>query len=141
MWVALLIIAGLVLLAAVCLAATYSRRRILTRDAASVAMAARIHARAPGRGWAPGYAVYAGPEVRWYRMFSLSPRPRFVLRQGDLMIIERREPEAGEELMFPDGVRLLVCKTSDKSVELAMSQSALTGFSSWSEAAPPGFVG
>ncbi|WP_051462841.1 DUF2550 domain-containing protein [Haloglycomyces albus] len=139
MWIALLLaLLAIVVGLAVCLALTYLRRRVLTRRVASMPMAAHLRFKTPGRGWAPGYAVYEGSALHWYRMFSLSWKPRLTLYQGDLVITDRRGPVDGEELMFPAGIKILVCDSSQGVLELAMSPSALTGFSSWSEAAPPG---
>ncbi|MGH8791611.1 MAG: DUF2550 family protein, partial [Stackebrandtia sp.] len=73
-----------------------------------------------------------------YRMFSYSVRPRRKLDRYDLKVEQRREPVAAERQIFPSSVVILCCHSLDGQVELAMSRSALNGFLSWLEAAPPG---
>ncbi|GAB3645409.1 DUF2550 domain-containing protein [Glycomyces tarimensis] len=134
---ALLIAAALAAAVAVFLVLTYVRRSIISKRGA-VAMAARLSRRMAGRGWAPGFAVYESGSLRWYRMFSLALGPRYTLSRTDLQIAERREPSGAEAQIFPSEVAVLRCKSSTGEVELAMTDSAVTGFLSWLEAAPPG---
>ncbi|WP_199042272.1 DUF2550 domain-containing protein [Glycomyces salinus] len=134
---ALLVVAALAVAVAVFLLLAYVRRSALSRYG-SVAMAARISRRMPGRGWAPGFAVYESGTLRWYRMFSLALGPRYTLARTDLEVSERREPVGGEAQIFPPDVAILLCKSSRGEFELAMTDSAITGFLSWLEAAPPG---
>ena len=133
----LLIIAALTVAVAVYLLLTYVRRSAFSRYG-SVAMAARVSQRMPGRGWAPGFAVYESGTLRWYRMFSLALGPRYSLARTDLEVSERREPFGAEAQIFPSDVVILRCKSSRGDIELAMTDSAVTGFLSWLEAAPPG---
>jgi hypothetical protein len=128
------VVAGAV---ALFLVLTYVRRSLLSKGG-SVAMAARLSQRMQGRGWAPGFAVYDRGKLRWYRMFSLAPGPRYVLSRSDLQVSERREPIGPESQIFPAEVQIIRCKRSNGEVELAMTSSAVTGFLSWIEAAPPG---
>ncbi|MCH7230647.1 DUF2550 domain-containing protein [Glycomyces sp. L485] len=134
---ALLAAAALAASIAVFLVLTYVRRSFLSKYG-SVAMAARLSRRMAGRGWAPGFAVYERGTLRWYRMFSLAFGPRYTLARTDLQIAERREPAGAEAQIFPAEVAILRCKGSTGEVELAMTDSAVTGFLSWLEAAPPG---
>ncbi|GAB3997979.1 hypothetical protein GCM10029992_22480 [Glycomyces albus] len=71
-------------------------------------------------------------------MFSLALGPRYTLARTDLEVSERREPVGGEAQIFPPDVAILLCKSSRGEFELAMTDSAVTGFLSWLEAAPPG---
>jgi hypothetical protein len=95
-----------------------------------------------GRGWAPGVGRFIGDELRWYRMFSLGLRPRRVLVRHALVVEERRKPEGVEKLAMPEGWVVVRCRGKAGSgagpVELALAESALTGFLSWLESAPPG---
>ncbi|GAB3237590.1 hypothetical protein GCM10027447_36850 [Glycomyces halotolerans] len=134
---ALLVTAALAVAVAVFLILTYVRRSVLSKYG-SVAMAARLSRRMAGRGWAPGFAVYERGTLRWYRMFSLTPGPRYTLARTDVQVSERREPAGAEAQIFPPDVAILRCKSSSGEVELAMTDSAVTGFLSWLEAAPPG---
>jgi hypothetical protein len=134
---ALLVVAALAAAVAVFLVLTYVRRSVLSRSG-SVAMAARLSRHMAGRGWAPGFAVYESGTLRWYRMFSLAFGPRYTLVRDDLQVAERRTPTGPEAQIFPPEVAVLRCKNAAGEVELAMTTSAVTGFLSWLEAAPPG---
>lgn len=132
------------------LAALFLRREWFARRGGSVEIYLRLGMMVEGRGWAPGFARYSGDELRWYRMFSLSPRPRRVLRRRELTVAGRRTPNAAEQVLVPSDwivVRLLRPSRSvhpdplapdDKLVEIAMSSTVVTGFLSWYESAPPG---
>jgi hypothetical protein len=103
-----------------------------------------------GRGWAPGFARFSGDELRWYRMFSLSPWPRRGLHRRELTVAGRRTPNPAEQVLVPADwtvVRLLrpprvvhpdPLASDDKLVEIAMSPTVVTGCLSWYESAPPG---
>ncbi|GAA2142486.1 MULTISPECIES: DUF2550 domain-containing protein [Glycomyces] len=134
---ALLVVAALAAAVAVFLVLTYVRRSFLSRSG-SVAMAARLSRHMEGRGWAPGFAVYESGTLRWYRMFSLAFGPRYSLLRHDVQVSERRKPVGPEAQIFPPEVAILRCKSATGEVELAMTTSAVTGFLSWLEAAPPG---
>ncbi|THV27660.1 DUF2550 domain-containing protein [Glycomyces paridis] len=134
---ALLVVAALAAAVAVFLVLTYVRRSFYSR-AGSVAMAARLSRHMEGRGWAPGFAVYESGTLRWFRMFSLAFGPRYALSREDLQISDRRVPVGPEAQIFPPEVAILRCKSAGGEVELAMTTSAVTGFLSWLEAAPPG---
>ncbi|HIV57504.1 MAG TPA: DUF2550 domain-containing protein [Candidatus Stackebrandtia faecavium] len=120
------------------LAALYARRAALTRGG-TITMSMRVHRRIPGRGWAPGFAKFEDGRLEWYRMFSYAWRPRRTLDRNDLKVEDRRQPEGAERQVFPSSVIILACHCpGGHEVELAMTRSALTGFLSWLEAAPPG---
>ena len=71
-------------------------------------------------------------------MFSFAPRPRHVLRRGDLRVRQRRRPGGPEALAVQAGAVVLECLERGRPVELAISDRAVTGFLSWLESAPPG---
>ncbi|GLZ75905.1 hypothetical protein Afil01_07120 [Actinorhabdospora filicis] len=127
-------IAVLALVAAIAL--LFARRGVLTRSGAIV-MAVRLSTRIPGRGWAPGFGRFDAGRLQWFRMFSYAPRPKVALERGETVIESRRRPEGPETQVFPPSVQVLVCRTPKGVFEVAMTESALTGFLSWLEAAPP----
>lgn len=133
----ILAIAAIPALCGLALAGLFVRRAFLTRGGA-IAMAIRIYGRVPGRGWAPGFGKFQSGRLAWYRMFSYSMRPRRALHRNDLKVEQRREPLGAERQVFPSTVVILCCQSPDGEVEIAMTRSALTGFLSWLEAAPPG---
>lgn len=140
---------GLVVVFAL-LAALFARREWFARRGGSVEIYMRLGMMIEGRGWAPGFARYSGDELRWYRMFSLSPFPRRVLHRRELTVAGRRTPNPAEQVLVPqDWVVLRLLRPSrvvhpdplqadEKLVEIAMSGTVVTGFLSWYESAPPG---
>jgi len=132
-----LAIAAVPVVAGLSLALLFVRRAYLTRDGA-IAMAVRIYHRVPGRGWAPGFGRFDQGRLSWYRMFSYSMRPRRVLDRADMKVEERRDPIGAERQVFPPSIEILCCQSPRGQVEIAMTKSAMTGFLSWLEAAPPG---
>lgn len=133
----ILAIAAIPALAGLALATLFVRRSLLTRGGA-IAMAVRIYSRVPGRGWAPGFGKFSSGRLAWYRMFSYAFRPRRVLDRNELKVEQRRDPIGAERQVFPPSVVILCCQSPAGQVEIAMTRSALTGFLSWLEAAPPG---
>ncbi len=94
--------------------------------------------RDPGPGWVLGFAVYGDTELRWYRTFSLSLRPRYRFTRGSVLIEGRRAPVGSEKHALHAG-HLVVDTQNDSGIQqLAMNPSALTGLLSWLESSPPG---
>jgi Protein of unknown function (DUF2550) len=114
------------------------RRRWLSRNGGTFELSYRARASAPGRGWLLGLGRYAGDSLEWFRIFSLSPRPKRVWPRQTLNFVGRRDPEGVEQLSLYPGHVVLRCDTPAGVVELALGSSSLTGFQSWLEAAPPG---
>ena len=138
-WQWLLDSAGVVLLLVVayglCLVL---RRRVLSRHGGTFELSVRVRSAKTGRGWVLGLGRYRDDRLEWFRIFSPHPRPRRMWRRHELSIAGQREPEGAEAFALYGGHLIVVCQTPSGQVELAMSPSALTGFSSWLEAAPPG---
>lgn len=126
----------LVLLAA--LAALFIRRALFTRAGGTIRLNVRVSTVLDGRGWSPGFARFTEQKLLWYRMFSFAIRPKRVLAREGLVIQRRRLPEGQERLSMPGDWVILLCTSYHAPVEIAMAASALTGFQSWLEAAPPG---
>ncbi|MGH3657035.1 MAG: DUF2550 domain-containing protein [Micromonosporaceae bacterium] len=114
------------------------RRAAIVWGGGSIVMNVRLSTRYRGRGWAPGLGRFVGDQLRWYRIFSLSPRPRYVFHRLDVAVRSRRTPDEMELLALPEDCVVLRCETTSSQLEVAMRQSALNGFLSWLEAAPPG---
>jgi len=114
------------------------RRRVLARNGGTFELSVRVRSQVAGRGWVLGLGRYYGDQLQWFRIFSPWPRPRRCWARADLMITGQREPSDPESFALYSGHRIVECSTPSGSVQLAMSPSALTGFSAWLEAAPPG---
>jgi hypothetical protein len=109
------------------------RRRVLARHGGTFELSHRV-----SRGWLLGFGRYSGEALEWFRIFSLSPRPKARWQRDDLTYDGRREPLGAEQTsLYPDHL-VIRCQTAQGVVELAMSEASLTGFQSWLEARPPG---
>jgi hypothetical protein len=129
--IAVLILLGL-------LATLYLRRAAIGRLGGTMDVGLRLTTMVSGRGWSHGLARFAGDDLRWYRVFSFSPRPRRVLCRRFLQIQSRRRPDGPERLALPADWVVVRCVDRRSTVEIAMAEATLTGFLSWIEAAPPG---
>jgi hypothetical protein len=114
------------------------RRRVLSRHGGTFELSVRVRPSEAGRGWVLGLGRYRESRLEWFRIFSPSPRPRRTWQRSQLEITGQREPSGPEAFALYGGHVVVECRTSDGPVELAMSSSALTGFSSWLESGPPG---
>jgi uncharacterized protein DUF2550 len=118
----------------------FLRRELIARRRGTIELSLRLSTFAPGRGWSPGVARFVGEQMRWYRVFSLSVRPRRTLTRGALTVQQRRAPTPTERLVLPADWVILQCAEGPSIIEIAMAKTTLTGFLSWIEAAPPGAV-
>jgi hypothetical protein len=117
----------------------FARRELIAHGGGTIEVSFRLSTLVPGHGWSPGIARFTGDEMRWYRVFSLSPRPSRTLSRRSLKVDRRRAPDAVERVVLPADWVVLHCRTEARPpVEIAMAQTTLTGFMSWIEAAPSG---
>jgi hypothetical protein len=128
----------------------FLRREWFARRGGSIEIYMRLGMMIDGRGWAPGFARFAGDELRWYRTFSFSPSPRHILSRRDLMVAGRRTPSPAEQVLVPrEWVVLRLLRPvrtpyarpegqDEKLLEIAMSPTVVNGFLSWHESAAPG---
>jgi hypothetical protein len=138
-WQWLLDSAGAVLLLVVCYGLLLVvRRRVLSRNGGTFELSLRVRSAQAGRGWVLGLGRYREERLEWFRIFSPSPRPRRIWQRAQLEITGQREPSGTEAFALYGGHVVVECRTPEGAVELAMSPSALTGFSSWLESGPPG---
>jgi hypothetical protein len=114
------------------------RRRFLARHGGTFELSYRMRQEHPGRGWLLGIGRYSGQSLEWFRIFSLSPRPKRVWARDLLEYSGRRAPAGQEEMSLYDGHVVASCHYAGESLEIAMSEASLTGFQSWLEAGPPG---
>ena len=114
------------------------RRRLLSRHGGTFELSCRVRSERAGRGWLLGLGRYSGDSLEWFRIFSLSPRPKKTWPRGTLDYTGRRDAEGSERMsLYPDHL-VVQCESPDGLLELAMAPSSLMGFQSWLEAAPPG---
>lgn len=133
-----LILAVLLLLPLLCLGA---RRRWLSRQGGLFDCSLRLSTATPGTGWVLGVARYSGDNLEWFRVFSLSLRPRLIFPRSQSRAGLQREPDPIEAVLLYDDQRILRMELTDgRSWEVAMAVASLTGLLSWLESAPPGAV-
>lgn len=114
------------------------RRRLLSRHGGTFELSCRVRSERAGRGWLLGLGRYSGDSLEWFRIFSLSPRPKKAWSRDTLAYAGRRDPEGPERMsLYPDHT-VVQCEASGGLLELAMAPGSLTGFQSWLEAGPPG---
>nr|MCW2727029.1 hypothetical protein [Aeromicrobium sp.] len=114
------------------------RGRVLARSGGAFDMSVTRSADSQVKGWMHGLAVYGDTELRWFRTFSLSWRPRYRFPRGDVHIDGRRDP-IGDEVHAIHPGHLIVGTDNALGVkQIAMSPNALTGLLSWLESSPPG---
>jgi hypothetical protein len=112
-----------------------ARRYLLERGGGTV----ECGLRQPGGSWRLGVASYQREELCWFGVFGVSMRPEEVLPRRDLAVVSRRMPTHAEVAILGPGMIVLECSFGERGpVELALSESALTGLLAWLEAAPPG---
>ena len=115
-----------------------ARPRTLSRNGGTFELSHRLRTGTSGRGWVLGLGRYSGETLEWFRIFTLSPRPKRSWRRDELEYDGRREPVGTEQAsLYPDHL-VIRCHSPHGEVELAMSVSSLTGFQSWLEEMPPG---
>ncbi|KAA1373740.1 DUF2550 domain-containing protein [Aeromicrobium fastidiosum] len=114
------------------------RGRLLARSGGAFDMSVTRGADARAQGWMHGLAVYGETELRWFRTFSLSWRPRYRFTRGDVQVDGRREPVGDEVHAIHPGHLIVGTKHSSGVQQFAMSPNALTGLLSWLESSPPG---
>jgi Protein of unknown function (DUF2550) len=133
---------GLVLLLFGCYGiALIVRRRLLARHGGTFELSHRVRSTVIGRGWLLGIGRYSGESLEWFRIFSLSPRPKRVWLRFDLEYVARRASVGSEQVSLFADHTIVTCSTAAGPVEFAMSESSLMGFQSWLEAMPPGSRG
>ena len=97
-------------------------RRRARRTPAAAGPQRRLRAQPPGRPrWVLGFGRYSGETLEWFRIFSLSARPKASWQRDELTYDGRREPLSAEQMsLYPDHL-VIQCQTARGVVELAMS--------------------
>lgn len=131
------VLGALLLIAALVFLGLIVRRRWLTKGEPTFDMSVRTHPHQDARGWTLGVARYRGARLEWFRVFSLSLRPKRYFDRRAMQLGERRRPQGAEAYALFAGHVVVDTRTSGRDVEVALSPEALTGLLAWLEAAPP----
>jgi hypothetical protein len=135
----LLILAAILAVVVLGLVTLSLRRRVLARQGGAIELSFRLKPEGKrGRGWVLGTGRFVGDDLQWFRVFSLSNRPRRTLSRRDLRVMDRREPVGAETYALLKGAEILELKSSAGVHEIALEPSAIMGFLAWLEARPPG---
>jgi hypothetical protein len=90
-----------------------------------------------GTRWMYGIGRYQGSELRWYRALGVGTRPSRVFRRGDVQVVRRRTRLDSERTMLPENAVVVTCRVGSDMLDLALGDSAFTGFVSWLESSAP----
>lgn len=132
------VVGALLILALLYGAALVARRRWLSTRGATFELSCRRRGARPGHGWVLGVGHYTGPELEWYRIFSLSLWAKSTWSRDELRYEARRAPEGPEVMSLYEDHVVVSCLVAGEPVDLAMSESSLMGFQAWIESGPPG---
>jgi Protein of unknown function (DUF2550) len=112
-----------------------TRRFLLERGGGTVECGLRT----AGGSWRLGVASYQREDLYWFGIFAISMRPQETFSRRDLTVVSRRSPTPAEAASLGSGMTVVECRLGEaQTVELALTEGALTGLLSWLEAAPPG---
>jgi hypothetical protein len=132
-WLIAIVLAFLALAAV----AVATRRALIERGGGTVDCGLRR----PGEdhAWRLGVASYQPDELRWHQVFGLLLRPDESFPRRTLTVVSRRPPDSAEMNSLGPDMIVVECQAGERAepMELAMSESALTGFLAWLEATPP----
>ena len=106
----------------------FNLRRALGTVDASICMA--------GNSWRMGVCRYQDNDLEWFRLASLSVRPKHTFRRSSLELVGRREPTESELVRVQPGSVIVELRYEGQDILLAMRFDAYTGLSSWLEAGP-----
>jgi Protein of unknown function (DUF2550) len=137
-----------VLLSAVLVAVGLAARRMLLgRRGANIDCGLR---RPPAVSWRLGLISYQPDRLYWHNSFGLGLRPAEVFDRTGLTVLSRRPAGTAEAASVGAGTVIVDCTIGPddgaqadgvsraSTVQLAMTEPALTGFLAWLEASPPG---
>jgi hypothetical protein len=118
------------LIFALCLSGVrrFNLRRALGTVDASICMA--------GNSWQMGVCRYQDNDLEWFKLLSLSVRPKYTFRRSSLELLGRRQPTEAERVKVQPGAVIVELRYEGQEVLLAMKFDAYTGLSSWLEAGP-----
>ncbi len=94
-----------------------------------------------GNSWQMGVCRYQDNDLEWFRLASLSMRPKHTFRRSALELTGRRAPTESELVKVQPDAVIVELRYEGQDVLLAMRFDAYTGLSSWLEAGPVVGVG
>jgi hypothetical protein len=89
-----------------------------------------------GTSWQMGVCRYQDNDLEWFRLASLSLRPKHKFKRSSLELLGRRKPTEAEAVKVQPDVVIVELRYEGQDLRLAMKFDAYTGLSSWLEAGP-----
>jgi hypothetical protein len=89
-----------------------------------------------GKSWQMGVCRYQDNDLEWFRLASLSLRPKHKFKRSSLELLGRRKPTEAEAVKVQPDVVIVELRYEGQDLRLAMKFDAYTGLSSWLEAGP-----
>ncbi len=129
-------VAGVLVLLAVFLAATYARRRVISRGAILFVPCGWRSDR--GSRWRLGHLRLGSTRLEWFGLLGVSSRPQRGWDRVSVDLESPREARRADLIDFMPDALPVACVESGVPFELALSPDAYTALRSWSEASPPG---
>lgn len=129
---AAIFLAVLIVLVALAVTALVLRNRTIGRGQAAYLVSVHY-----GGRHRMGQAIVSTSDVRWYMMRSVSLRPTYVWRRGDLELGPPRPLAARRSPYLTDPVRVSA-RMGEEDFEITMNNADYAALRSWSESAPPG---
>lgn len=130
---------GVPLILVVCyFLALWVRLRVVGRHGGTFELSHRVRVGRLGRGWLLGVGRYSGETLEWFRVFSLSPRPKRSWERARMSYDSSRMPEGAETMALYPGHVIVTCHYDGRLIDIAMAPASLTGFQAWLESRPPG---
>ena len=83
-----------------------------------------------------GVCRYQDNDLEWFRLLSLSVRPKHKFKRSSLELLGRRTPTEAESVKVQPDVVIVELRHEGQDLKLAMKFDAYTGLSSWLEAGP-----
>lgn len=129
------VVGALLVLVALVLAATYARRRYLSRGV-PLTMCGMRTVGAPR--WRLGLMRFGGSALEWYPLSGVSLRPRHRWARQTLLLQAPKPLPKGESIPVIPDAQQVPCISGSHHFQLALPQEGYTALRSWQEAAPPG---
>ena len=130
-----IVVGVLVVLAVVFLAATYARRRAISRGRLLILSGWR---RRPGDSWRLGHLRLGSTQLEWFGLLGVSARPRHCWERAVLDLDPPQDVRRSDVIdLLPDAAPVR-CTYGSDTFELALTPHAYTALRSWAEASPPG---
>ncbi|MDQ6895799.1 MAG: DUF2550 domain-containing protein [Actinomycetota bacterium] len=117
------------------LAATYARRRAISRGRLLTLSGWR---RRPGDSWRLGHLRLGSSQLEWFSLFGVSARPQHCWERAVLGLEPPQDIHPSDVIDLMPDASPVRCTYGTRTFELALTPHAYTALRSWAEASPPG---